>query len=71
MDLAQARQIERDDQAYVIAGWLLDKQGSPVVDGLVSVRIAGEDEPLAESESQEDGFKRRRYFKSCLHKKIE
>jgi hypothetical protein len=53
--LSQARQIERDDQAYVIAGWLLDKQGSPVVDALVSVRIAGEDEPLAETESQEDG----------------
>ncbi|MGB3715902.1 MAG: SLC13 family permease [Candidatus Promineifilaceae bacterium] len=53
--MVQAKQIERDDDAYIIAGRLLDKQDQPVVGGRVTAGIPGEEEPLEETESQEDG----------------
>ncbi len=55
--LAQARQEgqEEGSDGYVIAGQLLDSQGQPVVEALVMAIMPAEDEPLAETESQEDG----------------
>jgi Na+/H+ antiporter NhaD/arsenite permease-like protein len=40
---------------YLITGALVDGQDQPVVAAHVSVRIPGEEEPLAEAESQENG----------------
>jgi Na+/H+ antiporter NhaD/arsenite permease-like protein len=53
--MVQAKQIERDDTAYIIAGRLIDRQDQPIVDAKVSTGIPGEEEPLEETESQEDG----------------
>ena len=54
--LAQAgqEQIEERD-GYIIAGQLVDGQGQPVVEALVTANAPGEEEPLAETDSQEDG----------------
>lgn len=55
--LVQARQEGQEDGSgsYVIAGQLLDNQDQPVVEALVTATMPAEDEPLAETESQEDG----------------
>jgi len=53
--MVRAGQIERDDRDYIIAGRLLDKQDTPVVGARVAVGIPNEEEPLEETESQEDG----------------
>jgi len=53
--MVQANQVERDDRAYIIAGRLVDGQAAPIVDAKVSVGKPGQEEPLDEAESQEDG----------------
>jgi Na+/H+ antiporter NhaD/arsenite permease-like protein len=53
--MVQANQVERDDNAYIIAGRLIDSQDQPVVGGRVTVGIPGEEEPVEETESQGDG----------------
>ena len=50
-----ASQVERDDQAYIIAGHLVDTQGAPIVSARVSVGQPEAEDPLDETESQEDG----------------
>ena len=53
--LVQAGQEPVQSDGYVIAGKLVDNQGQPVVEALVTANMPGEEEPLAETESQEDG----------------
>jgi hypothetical protein len=40
---------------YVIAGRLIDDQEQPVPEAHVSAQLSDQEEPLAETESQEDG----------------
>ena len=44
------------DDGFVISGHLVDPQEQPVAGARVSAHLQDEDEPLAEAESQEDGF---------------
>lgn len=42
-------------EGYAISGKLADPEGQPIKDAHILIGFPGEDEPLAESESQEDG----------------
>lgn len=56
--MAQAGQTEpggNQQPNYVIAAQLLDSQQQPVVNAQVTAHMPGVEEPLAETESQEDG----------------
>ncbi len=53
--LVQASQGEPAGQGYLIAGQLLDNQGQPIKGAQVTAEMAGAEEVLAETESQEDG----------------
>ena len=44
------------DDGFVISGHLIDSQEQPVAGAQVSAYLQDEDEPVAEAESQEDGF---------------
>lgn len=48
-------QDEGADENYVIAGLILDSQDQPITEALVTASQSGQEEPLAETESQEDG----------------
>jgi len=51
-----ANQSEEDPPIeYVIVGRLIDAQDQPIVEAQITGSVSGKDEPLAESESQEDG----------------
>ena len=54
-NLVQAEQSASDGEPFVIAGRLIDGQNQPVVEVQVAARMRGEEEPLVETESQEDG----------------
>ena len=45
----------QESVGFAIAGILVDGQNQPVVDAEVTLTVAGEEEPLAETESQADG----------------
>lgn len=54
--VAVANQVEENQpDEYVIVGILLDPQAQPIVEAKVEGFIAGEEQPIAEGESQEDG----------------
>jgi hypothetical protein len=46
---------ENEGPGYVIAGRLIDSQGQPVPEAHISAHLPDQEEPLAETESQEDG----------------
>jgi Na+/H+ antiporter NhaD/arsenite permease-like protein len=51
-----ARTTQEEVDGYLIEGRLLDAQDQPVVGAVVQAHASGEGEPLAEAESQEDGY---------------
>ena len=53
--LVQAGQGDPFKEGYIIAGKLVDSQGQPIAEALVTAEMPGVEEPLAETESQEDG----------------
>ncbi len=53
--LVQASQDDEQTGSYVIAGQLVDGQEQPIVEASIMATMPGEEEPLAETESQEDG----------------
>lgn len=48
-------QAAQEDDELLITGQLVDSQNQPVVTAEVKATVAGEEEPLAEAESQENG----------------
>jgi Na+/H+ antiporter NhaD/arsenite permease-like protein len=42
-------------QGYFISGQLLDPQGQPIKEALITAALTGDDEPLSETSSQEEG----------------
>ncbi|MGD8583864.1 MAG: ArsB/NhaD family transporter [Chloroflexota bacterium] len=53
--LVQAGQEGVEGPAYIIAGRLIDNQNQPVPEAHITAHLPGQDEPLGETESQEDG----------------
>ena len=53
--LVDAGQVEQTSPEFAIAGQLIDSQNQPVADARVSAKVAGQEEPLDEVDSQEDG----------------
>ena len=53
--LAKAGQDVDEGPGYVIAGRLIDGQDQPVPEAHVSAQLPDQEEPLAETKSQEDG----------------
>jgi Na+/H+ antiporter NhaD/arsenite permease-like protein len=53
--LVNAGQVDETAGDFVIAGQLNDSQDQPVANALVSATLPGEEEPLQEVDSQEDG----------------
>ena len=53
--VSHASEPDQETEGFSITGRLADLQGQPVVAAEVSAHLPGEDEPLAEAESQEDG----------------
>jgi Na+/H+ antiporter NhaD/arsenite permease-like protein len=51
-----AESTAEEVDGYLIGGHLIDAQGQPVVGAAVQAHISGESEPVAEAESQEDGY---------------
>ena len=51
-----AESTEEEVDGYLVEGRLLDAQDQPIVGAAVQARTSGEGEPLAEAESQEDGY---------------
>ncbi len=53
--LVQAGQGDPFQEGYIIAGKLVDSQGQPITEALVTAEMPDVEEPLADTESQEDG----------------
>jgi hypothetical protein len=53
--LVQAGQGDPFKEGYIIAGQLVDSQGQPIAEARVTAEMPDVEEPLAETESQEDG----------------
>ena len=51
--MVQASQSDPFKEGYIIAGKLVDSQGQPVAEAVVTAEMPGVEEPLAETESQE------------------
>jgi len=51
-----ADSTQQQPEDYLVAGQLIDAQDQPVAGALIEAHIPGEAEPVAEAESQEDGY---------------
>jgi len=54
--VSHADTAQEETEGYLIAGHLIDAQGQPVEGATVEAHIPDEAEPVAEAESQEDGY---------------